>query len=140
MNASNSDDNNDIPAEVDFTGGTRGKFYRPSARLNLPVYLDADVQAYLAALAAKELALAGAEVTRISLQDYALPLFDASPLDSAIDASFDRRRAVMLLLGSFAALALSLTGEIVGRYLFYASVVPKNIAAPYLAATQEQAA
>ena len=31
----------------------------------------------LAALAAKELALAGAEVTRISLQDYALPLFDA---------------------------------------------------------------
>ena len=30
----------------------------------------------LAALAAKELALAGAEVTRISLQDYALPLFD----------------------------------------------------------------
>ncbi|HXW48929.1 MAG TPA: NAD(P)H-dependent oxidoreductase, partial [Xanthobacteraceae bacterium] len=31
----------------------------------------------LAALAAKELALAGAEVTRISLQDYTLPLFDA---------------------------------------------------------------
>ena len=54
MNASNSDDNNDIPAEVDFTGGTRGKFYRPNARLNLPVYLDADVQAYLAALAAKK--------------------------------------------------------------------------------------
>ena len=54
MNASNSDDNNDIPAEVDFTGGTRGKFYRPNARLNLPVYLDADVQGYLAALAAKK--------------------------------------------------------------------------------------
>jgi chromate reductase, NAD(P)H dehydrogenase (quinone) len=31
----------------------------------------------LAALAAKELALAGAEVTRISLVDYPLPLFDA---------------------------------------------------------------
>jgi chromate reductase, NAD(P)H dehydrogenase (quinone) len=31
----------------------------------------------LAALAAKELALAGAEVTRISLEDYTLPLFDA---------------------------------------------------------------
>ena len=31
----------------------------------------------LAALAAKELVLAGAEVTRISLQDYPLPLFDA---------------------------------------------------------------
>jgi|SRR5579862_1659629 len=33
--------------------------------------------ARLAALAAKELALAEAEVTRISLEDYALPLFDA---------------------------------------------------------------
>jgi hypothetical protein len=53
MNASNPDDN-DIPAEIDFTGGTRGKFYRPRARLNLPVYLDADVQAYLAALAGKK--------------------------------------------------------------------------------------
>jgi NAD(P)H-dependent FMN reductase len=33
--------------------------------------------ARLAALAAKELALAGAEVTRISFEDYSLPLFDA---------------------------------------------------------------
>lgn len=33
--------------------------------------------ARLAALAAKELALLGAEVTRISLEDYRLPLFDA---------------------------------------------------------------
>lgn len=32
--------------------------------------------ARLAALAAKELALAGADVTRISLQDYALPIYD----------------------------------------------------------------
>ena len=54
MTASNPDDNDDIPAEIDFSGGTRGKFYQPNARLNLPVYLDADVQAYLAALAAKK--------------------------------------------------------------------------------------
>jgi NAD(P)H-dependent FMN reductase len=33
--------------------------------------------ARLAALAAKELVLAGAEVTRISLQDYPLPIYDA---------------------------------------------------------------
>ena len=33
--------------------------------------------ARLAALAAKELTLAEAEVTRISLEDYPLPLFDA---------------------------------------------------------------
>ena len=40
---------------------------------------------------------------------------------------------------SIAALALAFVGEIVGRYLFYVSVVPKNIAAPYLA-PQERAA
>ncbi len=43
--------------------------------------------ARLAALAAKELALAEAEVTRISLADYPLPLFDA---DFAADAGLPR--------------------------------------------------
>ena len=47
-------DGEDIPAEIDFSGGVRGKFYRPGATLNLPVYLDSDVQAYLAAIAAKK--------------------------------------------------------------------------------------
>mgnify|MGYP003456342939 CR=1 FL=1 len=37
----------DIPGEIDFSKGTRGKFFRPGARLNLPVYLDAEVQDYL---------------------------------------------------------------------------------------------
>jgi hypothetical protein len=44
----------DMPDEIDFSGGTRGKFYRPNAKLNLPVYLDADVQAYLTAIAVKK--------------------------------------------------------------------------------------
>ena len=44
----------DLPAEIDFSGGTRGKFHRPNTRLNLPIYLEADVQAYLAALAARK--------------------------------------------------------------------------------------
>ena len=43
-----------MPAEVDFSGATRGKFYRPNLKFNLPVYLDADVQAYLAKIAAKK--------------------------------------------------------------------------------------
>jgi hypothetical protein len=47
-------DNDDLPAEIDFSGGKRGKFYRPNTKLNLPVYLDADVQAYLSAIAAKK--------------------------------------------------------------------------------------
>ncbi len=41
----------DMPAEVDFAKGVRGKFFKPGARLNLPVYLEADVQDYLDARA-----------------------------------------------------------------------------------------
>lgn len=44
----------DMPAEIDFSGGTRGKFYRPGARLNLPVYLDPEILAWLTALASKK--------------------------------------------------------------------------------------
>ena len=41
--------------------------------------------------------------------DSALPLFDAGPLQEAVDSSFDNRRAVMLLLAAFAGLALFLS-------------------------------
>lgn len=30
----------EMPAEINFSGGERGKFYRPNARLNLPVCHD----------------------------------------------------------------------------------------------------
>jgi len=43
-----------MPAEIDFSKGTRGKFYQPNTKLNLPVYLDADVQAFLSELASKK--------------------------------------------------------------------------------------
>lgn len=43
-----------MPAEIDFSGGVRGKFYRPDATMSLPIYLDADVQAYLVALAMRK--------------------------------------------------------------------------------------
>lgn len=35
----------------DFSKGVRGKFYRPDAVFQLPVYLDEQVQGYLAAKA-----------------------------------------------------------------------------------------
>src|ERR1700733_14129380 len=59
--------------------------------------------ARLAALAAKELALAEAEVTRISLADYPLPLFDADLLaDSGLpDAAVQLKRMVMAHHGVF---------------------------------------
>lgn len=41
----------DMPAEIDFSGGTRGKFYRPGAQLQLPIHLEASVQNTLAAIA-----------------------------------------------------------------------------------------
>jgi hypothetical protein len=46
------DDN--MPAEIDFSGATRGRFFRPEAKLNLPVYLDPDVLTYLSTLAAEK--------------------------------------------------------------------------------------
>jgi hypothetical protein len=44
----------DMPKEIDFSRGTRGKFYRRNARLSLPVYFDPDVQAYLGPIAARK--------------------------------------------------------------------------------------
>jgi len=37
--------------KYDFSKGERGKFYRKDTKLNLPVYLDADVLEYLSARA-----------------------------------------------------------------------------------------
>ena len=52
--ATTAPDDDNIPAEVNFAGATRGKFYQPNLRLNLPVYLDAEVQDYLNVIAAKK--------------------------------------------------------------------------------------
>ncbi len=41
-----------MKAEDDFSKGERGKFFKPDAVMRLPIYLDADVQRYLADRAA----------------------------------------------------------------------------------------
>ena len=51
MNAQTTRDDDDIPAEIDFAGGKRGQFHAAQAQLKLPVYLEQQVQATLAALA-----------------------------------------------------------------------------------------
>ena len=51
MEKKHKHDNNDMPEEIDFSGGERGKFYRPGAQLQLPIHLEANVQNTLAALA-----------------------------------------------------------------------------------------
>lgn len=40
--------------EYDFSKGERGKFFRPSAELRVPIYLSAEVQDYLAERAASK--------------------------------------------------------------------------------------
>jgi len=40
--------------EYDFSKGERGKFFRPNAELRLPIYLNADIQAWLAERAAQK--------------------------------------------------------------------------------------
>ena len=56
MNATNNDmhDDDEIPAEIDFSKGVRGKYFHANAKLNLPVYLDQEVQAYRSAIASKK--------------------------------------------------------------------------------------
>jgi hypothetical protein len=51
MSPAQTPPDDELPPEIDFSGGTRGKFYRPGATLNLPVYLDAEVQNRLTRLA-----------------------------------------------------------------------------------------
>ena len=51
MSAQTTHDDDDMPAEIDFSGAKRGQFYRAGAQLNLPVYLDQQVQTTLAAVA-----------------------------------------------------------------------------------------
>jgi hypothetical protein len=41
----------DMRAEIDFSKGVRGEFFKPDTSAHLPVYLDAEVQAYLSARA-----------------------------------------------------------------------------------------
>jgi hypothetical protein len=40
--------------EYDFSKGERGKFFRPNAELRLPIYLNPEVQNYLAERAAQK--------------------------------------------------------------------------------------
>ena len=39
--------------EYDFSKAVRGKLYRPDSKLNIPVYLDEEVQAFVQAFAEK---------------------------------------------------------------------------------------
>ena len=40
--------------EYDFSEGERGKFYHPDMKLNIPIYLDDEVSAFVEKIAAKK--------------------------------------------------------------------------------------
>ena len=40
--------------EYDFTKGTRSKFYRSDMKLNIPIYLDEEVSAFVEKIASKK--------------------------------------------------------------------------------------
>jgi len=40
--------------EYDFSKGERGKFYRPDMKLNIPIYLDDEVSAFVDKIASKK--------------------------------------------------------------------------------------
>ena len=40
--------------EYDFSKGKRGKFYHPDMKLNIPVYLDEEVSAFVEKIASKK--------------------------------------------------------------------------------------
>jgi hypothetical protein len=51
--------------EYDFSKGVRGKFYRPNARLNVPVYLDSKVQEFVGRIAESKRTDVSAVVNRL---------------------------------------------------------------------------
>jgi polyhydroxyalkanoate synthesis regulator protein len=40
--------------EYDFSKGERGKFYRPDMKMNIPIYLDEEVSAFVDKIASKK--------------------------------------------------------------------------------------
>ncbi|MCX6993761.1 MAG: hypothetical protein NT011_11560 [Kiritimatiellaeota bacterium] len=51
--------------EYDFSKGVRGKFYRPNAKFNVPVYLDCKVQQFVERIAERKRADVSAVVNRM---------------------------------------------------------------------------
>ena len=45
-----SHDHSDIPEEIDFSDGERGKFYRENVRLRLPICPESSIQGALTTL------------------------------------------------------------------------------------------
>jgi hypothetical protein len=56
----------------DFTNAERGKFYRPDAKLNIPVYLDDEVRDFVSGIAEQKNADVGMVVNDLLRSDMRL--------------------------------------------------------------------
>lgn len=58
--------------EIDFSNGQRGKFYRRGAKLNVPVYLDGDVQRFVRRIADRRSSDVSSVVNQLLKSDMAI--------------------------------------------------------------------
>jgi hypothetical protein len=58
--------------EYDFSKGVRGKFYRPNAKFNVPVYLDGKVQRFVERIAEQKRTDVSSVVNRLLRSDMEL--------------------------------------------------------------------
>ena len=58
--------------EYDFTKAERGKFYRPDAKLNIPVYLEDEVRDFVTGIAEQKKADMGKVVNDLLRSDMSL--------------------------------------------------------------------
>ena len=58
--------------EYDFSKGVRGKFYRPNAKMSLPVYLDSEVQRFIQRIATSKRSDISSVVNRLLKSDMQL--------------------------------------------------------------------
>lgn len=58
--------------EYDFSKGVRGKFYRPNATFNMPVYLDSQVRRFVEQIAENKRTDVSAVVNRLLRSDMEL--------------------------------------------------------------------
>ena len=140
--------------EFNLTAGILGPLFAAGVGAGNPWWLAVAA----AAMAAAQLGLVGLRFLRCIASD-SLELRGTARLLSTVLAGPLLWRSLLLAAGAIAlplwgaagphgpasplviaaGLALALAGEIVGRYLFFVSVVPKHLAAPYLATAREAA-
>jgi len=83
--------------EYDFSKGVRGKFYRPGAKLLIPVYLEPEVQAFVADRAAKDGTDVSEVVNQMLMREIAAEPAKEKKVGSARDP---KRGAELVLIGA----------------------------------------